>query len=168
MSVQNDNPWKRLMPICLMWGNDPELTEDKYNHGERPMESRFNPKAMEPYQRHAPTLDGWDMGTDQWITIAISSCISCHSTASNPHQPLKPKSTGRTIDWFRNIKHGEKFKPGVYSLDHSLQMSAGIQNYQDWEKQWGPMPYIFPMFKGYHTFVYTREAVTSDSDKTNA
>ena len=24
-SVENENPWKRLMPVCLMWGNNPDL-----------------------------------------------------------------------------------------------------------------------------------------------
>ena len=35
-SVQNENPWKRLMPVCLTWGNDPSLTSEKYDQGERP------------------------------------------------------------------------------------------------------------------------------------
>jgi hypothetical protein len=37
--------WNRLMPVGLMWGNDPELTQAKWEAGERPKESWVNPEA---------------------------------------------------------------------------------------------------------------------------
>ena len=37
----------RLMPIGLMWGNDPELTQAKWEAGERPKESWVNPEATQ-------------------------------------------------------------------------------------------------------------------------
>ena len=51
------------------------------------------------------------------------------------------------IDWFRNVKAGEKFRPdneGV-SLDYSLQMSSGFQNYMSRSQRWKPFPY-FPLY----------------------
>jgi len=36
--------------------------------------------------------------------------------------------------WFRNIKAGEPFDIGSQSLDFSLQLSVGIQNFCDWSR----------------------------------
>ena len=38
-------PWDRIIPVGLMWGNDPELTQAKYEGGEKPAESWINPEA---------------------------------------------------------------------------------------------------------------------------
>ena len=148
-SIPNDNPWKRLIPVCLMWGNDPELTEEKYNKGDRPKESWINPKVAEMLPKTRPYF-GWLGRGNGPIDNFKSSCVSCHSTASHPHQPAmykENKTKGHVMDWFRNVKSGEKFKPEVkYTLDYSLQMSAGFENYHNWQQQWRPLP-ILPLYQ---------------------
>ena len=152
-SVKNENPWKRLMPVCLMWGNDPDLTEEKYDQGARPKESWINPKAVETLPKTRPYF-GWLGRGNGPVDNFKSSCISCHSTASHPEQKsmykeknnIKPKYP--VMDWFRNIKAGKKFRPeekGV-SLDYSLQMSSGFQNYKSWNEHWRPCP-ILPLYR---------------------
>ena len=153
-SVENENPWKRLMPVCLMWGNDPKLTEEKYNQGERPKESWINPKAAEALPKTRPYF-GWLGRGNGPIDNFKSSCISCHSTASHPEQKSLYKEKYNTkypvMDWFRNVKAGEKFRPNAkgVSLDYSLQMSAGFQNYKSWSEQWRPFP-ILPLYRDKH------------------
>ena len=152
-SIENENPWKRLMPVCLMWGNDPELTKEKYDQGERPKESWINPKAAETLPKTRPYF-GWLGRGNGPIDNFKSSCVSCHSTASHPELPAlhKEGTTPQPImDWFRNVKAGEKFRPdekGV-SLDYSLQMSAGFQNYKCWSERWRPFPNL-PLYQDKH------------------
>lgn len=38
--------WDRLLPIGLMWGNDPQLDQAAYDQGKRPEESWLNPPAV--------------------------------------------------------------------------------------------------------------------------
>lgn len=38
-------PWERLVPIGLQWGNDPKLTQKEYDAGTRPVETWMNPAA---------------------------------------------------------------------------------------------------------------------------
>lgn len=141
-SIKNGNPWKRLMPVCLMWGNDPDLTETKYNQGERPKESWVNPKATATLPKNRPYF-GWLGRGNGPVDHFMSSCVSCHSTASHPAQAIMPgkKHENLIMDWFRNIKAGENFRPGEgISLDYSLQMSNGFKNYDAWSKSWKPIP----------------------------
>ena len=144
-SVKNENAWRRLMPVCLMWGDDPDLTEIKYNQGERPKESWVNPKASATLPKNRPYF-GWLQRGNGPVDNFKSSCISCHSTASNPVQPILPNNKYPKMDWFRNIKAGEKFRPGPgVSLDYSLQLSDGFSNYDSWSKRWKPIPAL-PVF----------------------
>ena len=150
-SVQNENPWRRLMPVCLMWGNDPELTKEKYDQGERPKETWINPKAAEMLPKTRPYF-GWLGRGNGPLDDFKSSCVSCHSTASHPAQELMhdpdKDGTHSVMDWFQNIKAGEKFSKdskGV-SLDYSLQMSSAFKNYHGWEKTWKPCPNL-PLYQ---------------------
>ena len=155
-SVQNDIPWKRVMPVCLMWGNDPELTKEKYDQEERPKESWINPKAVELLPKSRPYF-GWLGRGNGPIDNFKSSCVSCHSTASYPTQPSmhKPEVHGKGTEmkWFQNIPAGEKFdKSGRgISLDYSLQMSAAFENYHCWSKTWRPFP-KFPLYQDKNRF----------------
>ena len=47
-SVHPDPGWFRLIPVGLMWGNDPGLTQVAFDeNGDRPMEHWINPAANE-------------------------------------------------------------------------------------------------------------------------
>ena len=153
-SIENDNPWKRLMPVCLMWGNDPDLTKEKYDQGRRPKESWINPKAVEMLPKTRPYF-GWLGRGNGPIDNFKSSCVSCHSTASHPPQPSMHKANehgaGTEMKWFQNVRAGEKFDKsgrGV-SLDYSLQMSAALDNYSSWSKTWRPFP-MLPLYQDKH------------------
>ncbi len=148
-SINEKDPWKRLMPVCLMWGNDPSLTPEKYEKGERPKQSWVNPAAVATLPPTRPYF-GWLGRGNGPVDGYISSCSSCHSTANNPVMPIvtdaksDPKKSmletewERTMLWFRNIKAGQPFGFVGHPLDYSLQMSAGLDNYQRWSGRWSP------------------------------
>src|SRR5207249_10252778 len=52
--VSADNPYQKLRPVGLMWGNDPSLGPVAYQQGVRPQQTRLNQQAQ-PIMRHL----GW-------------------------------------------------------------------------------------------------------------
>ncbi|KIJ23179.1 hypothetical protein M422DRAFT_56937 [Sphaerobolus stellatus SS14] len=83
-----DNGWYRLVPVGLMWGNDPEVNQVAYEAGERPKESWFNPEGsnlVESMHGSRPWW-GWNERMNGPADGFISACISCHSTSEWPHK----------------------------------------------------------------------------------
>ena len=144
-SVQDENPWKRLLPVSLMWGNDPDLTPDKYEKGDRPKESWVNPKAVATLPKTRPYF-GWLGRGNGLVDNFKSSCLSCHSTANHPTHPMFPWGEPEQIMfWFRNVKAGENFRSSGHSLDYSLQMNVGLENYERWSQHW--IPHFAPVYR---------------------
>lgn len=40
-----NQPWDRLIPVGLQWGNDPDMTQEAWEAGQRPKEGWLNPRA---------------------------------------------------------------------------------------------------------------------------
>jgi hypothetical protein len=130
-----NNPWCRVVPIGLMWGNDPNLSE-----GREPQESHFNKPERLPDElreaRKGKIRLGWRGRLNGPVDNPESSCLSCHATSSWPQFERVPPSDLRVkekMHWFRNIKvtdnDRQPFWPGTLTLDYSLQLSAGIRNF---------------------------------------
>jgi hypothetical protein len=124
-------PYDRMVPVGLMWGNDPGVTPAMVDMGTALQETWINQDAK-PLMTHL----GWAGRLNGPVDNKISSCLSCHSTAETPVvSPLTPPtgaSDAERLNWFRNVKAGDPFDsgPGVQSLDYSLQLSMGIQRFQ--------------------------------------
>jgi hypothetical protein len=138
--MPNHNPWLRLRPFALTWGNDEGLTQTQYDSGQaRPHESWLNPESpLFQYRASgkAPyTVFGWGGRANGPVDNPISSCLSCHSTAQVPAvsglTPPKGATDDARLRWFRNLASGEPFDQGNKSMDFSLQLAAGIKNYKD-------------------------------------
>jgi hypothetical protein len=119
-------PWDRMVPVGLMWGNDPTLTPQRFNSGSRPTQTFINPDVRTP--QHLG-LDGLTVP----LAIPISACLSCYSTAQprparSPFPPYGRIGYGK-MRWFRNIRSGQPFDPGQISLDYSLQLAQRIENF---------------------------------------
>lgn len=122
------SPWERMVPVGLMWGNDPDLTKAKFDAGERVKESWINPGLKTP--QHLGYLGRLNGPVDN----PASACLSCHGTAQipvrssmipNPSDPLFMK-------WFANVRAGDSFDKRSIGTDYSLQISVGIQNFKIW------------------------------------
>lgn len=122
--------WERMIPIGLMWGNDPNLTPTAYASGDRPAESVIINRVV-GVEQHL----GWLERLNGPVDNPRSSCLSCHSTAQHePPARVLPRASDPDdvkMRWFRNIKTGEPFDTGSgqVSLDYSLQLSEGLENF---------------------------------------
>ena len=138
-AISNTNPWLRLRPLTLMWGDDPSLTPSDFQSGVRPSESWVNSKSpIVKYRANPPTgvtppgVLGWAGRGNGPVDNPVTSCMSCHSTAqipaSSPVIPPAPLSDKDKLRWFRNTNPNETFDQGNKTLDFSLQLGVGIQN----------------------------------------
>jgi hypothetical protein len=118
-------PWDRLVPVGLMWGNDPTVTEATKTGTTQLKQTFINPAVGPPqHLGRAGRLNGP-------VDNPKSSCLSCHSTAE--WQALSDNMPGAHDDvmrWFRNIKATQPFDAGQHSLGYSLQLGAGIERFQ--------------------------------------
>ncbi|CAH1249301.1 Hypp8577 [Branchiostoma lanceolatum] len=141
-SQSSDAPWRRLVPVCLQWGNDPDLTQQRYQEGARPVQTWNNPRlrdlgilaASRPYL-------GWLGRANGPVDNFKSCCASCHSTASVPDKDNKiprgvPPNADQALRWFRNLRPGQAFEKGGTSLDYSLQLSSCTTQYNNWKKSY--------------------------------
>ena len=128
--------WDRMIPVGLMWGNDPGVLNNAVKNSGRLKESVINDTDPDLPIEHL----GWGGRLNGPVDNTYSSCLSCHGTAQWPAtSPIVPPGSIKPdspewMRWFRNIKAGEPFDAGSQSLDFSLQLSSGIQNFCDWNR----------------------------------
>lgn len=121
-------PFQRLVPVGLMWGNDPT----KVISGGALQQTFINPVL------NIPQHLGFKKRLNGPVDNPVSSCLSCHSTATVSLNPPRPTIKGvppnnptnaQLMSYFRNVKSGVPFSPGYTSLDYSLQLQVGIANF---------------------------------------
>jgi hypothetical protein len=133
--INGRTPYDRLVPVGLMWGNDPRVTVAMVRNGTTLKETRINPSTDLPFQHL-----GWAGRLNGPVDNPISSCLSCHSCAQWPAaDPIVPPRTAKPdaiewMRWFRNIRADEPFTNGSRSLGYSLQLAVGIQNFYAWRE----------------------------------
>jgi cytochrome c553 len=122
------SPWEKMIPVGVMWGNDPLLTASAYASGQRTNETWINPDLKTP--QHL----GWLRRLNGPVDNSASSCLSCHATAEVPAAlPMIPPATmpeANRMRWFQNYKAGQAFDPSSISTDYSLQIAFGIQAFR--------------------------------------
>lgn len=148
-SKTGKDAWFNMTPVGLTWGNDPGISKLKVQMGEKLKQQILNDSSDLP-----PQHLGWAGRLNGPVDNPSSSCLSCHSTAQWPTSKWAPMVPPRKIfdrvengavkerqveydsadwmNWFRNVKSGEAFTPGRNSLDYSLQLAVGVQNYYEW------------------------------------
>jgi hypothetical protein len=134
--------WDNLVPVGIMWGNDPTITDSTYTN-PTPTETKINPNlkqsAINPNPKELPpTHLGWNGRLNGPVDNPQSSCMSCHMTAEYPAlsalSPLftaKPPPVGSKdwMRWFQNEKCGVPFDAKAKSADFSLQLAISLQNF---------------------------------------
>lgn len=145
--AKGDGFFDNLVPVGLMWGNDPGVANDDWSGFAPITQSKINPDlaglAWEGNgvvwpQRPFPGFQGRLNGPADNLR---SSCLSCHAMAQwrrgplglTPVYPLQPKRTLQQVhdlvtDYFRNTTGGSLVDPasGQTPLDYSLQLEAGF------------------------------------------
>ena len=101
-TVPGNSPWRKMVPVGLMWGNDP---------GGLPLaESWINPGAPAYAKAHLGVDDRLNGPVDN----GDSACMSCHSTAQSPSlaNMVPPDGGGcgsMRASWFRNLPGTQAF-----------------------------------------------------------
>ena len=131
--------WDRMVPVGVMWGNDPTLDQAAFNNGARVKESWINPDQRTP--QHLGFLGRLNGPVDN----PASACLSCHMTAEVPARSamMPPNNSPNPMRWFANLPAGNSFDQRSISTDYNLQISKGIQNFQLW-KQTAQGGYVAP------------------------
>lgn len=140
--LSGSDPWAKLKPVGLMWGNDPGLSDSAAQSGVKPSESIV--------------LSNFGLGRDFGrggrmngpVDNSVSACMSCHMTSQWPNPaPMTPGAAmpwDQAKCWFRNLGPSDPFgdtpsgaggcgslpNPAPAALDFSLQLAVGIRNYK--------------------------------------
>lgn len=130
------DPWTKLVPLGLMWGNDPQLSDAAAGQGAKP--------------RQSIVVGGHQFGRGGRMNGLVdehsSSCSSCHMAAQWPSvaRMAAPAQWEDGKCWFRNLdaRYPFGFEPGskqgcsnaialgkTQSLDFSLQLAIGLRNW---------------------------------------
>ncbi|KAI8301874.1 hypothetical protein K4K61_008424 [Colletotrichum sp. SAR11_59] len=138
--MKEANPWNRIIPVGIMWGNDPELTPQRAREGDKPKQSWINPVAEDIRKALGGTRPSWG-----WLGRMngpadnfISACASCHSASEHGQTkkvsllPSPKDSDAEKMKYFRNIWAGQPFTDGAISGDYSLQLMIGYNNFLAW------------------------------------
>ena len=151
--LNNSDKWNNLIPVGVMWGEDPtnNINQSNPNPTVTIINTNLKQTIINPDTKELPATHlGWNSRLNGPLDNAMSSCYSCHATAEYPQgSPLSPlfdtelsekypPGSDGWMRWFENLKCGEPFdKPsdGVvyYSTDFSLQMSQTLQFFDDFQ-----------------------------------
>lgn len=142
--------WRRLAPVGLQWGNDPDVTAN----GVGTLDETWIAPGLPPiFQGHLGRHGRLNGPVDN----PLSSCLSCHSTgqvspgatslrAFRGTRLIPPASCSNTQDmaWFRNLPGHQAFglmtnsgdgctfaapqPPALVSTDYSLQLADALQS----------------------------------------
>jgi hypothetical protein len=125
-SASGADPWRKVVPVGLMWGNDPDLTPNAYAGGRRVTESWINPNVRLPHV-------GWLGRLNGPVDNPISSCLSCHSLAAYPQPTALVFSDSDPLSvkmaFFQNIPAGSTAAATGKPLDYSLQLGFGLRTF---------------------------------------
>lgn len=135
-----NDPWAKLEPIGLMWGNDPYLSDADVAAGAKPIESMvFTDMGL----GHALGRGGRMNGL---VDERSSACSSCHMAAQWPTAAhmTAPAEWSEARCWFRNLDARYPFglepnattkcadlpsTSAMVPLDFSLQLAIGLRNW---------------------------------------
>lgn len=138
-----------LVPLGLMWGNDPTNTRNNVNpYPPKPIGDIINENLKQQkvfvLQHTPPQHLGWNSRLNGPADLNTSSCMSCHISAEYPPLsslvapsmvppggPLPPAEGGtrQWMEWFQNIEWATPRDPEAFSTDMSWQISIAFQNF---------------------------------------
>jgi len=152
------DPWAKLEPAGVVWGNDAQLSDFDAAAGRAPRESIV----LSSFGLNRSFGRGGRMNGP--VDNPASSCMSCHMTAQWPNPASMTPRGGTSWDvvgcWFRNLGPTTPFgrepsatvecgsaPPGteLVSLDFSLQLAVALRNWTVAQAPGpGPAPQALP------------------------
>lgn len=145
--LNKENKFMNLVPVGLMWGNDPDNKINKTNPFP-PTKTEVNKNLKETVIFESEDLPpqhlGWNGRLNGPADLNTVSCMACHNAAqypavtslvpptSVPDGGLEPPTAGGTkewMEWFQNLEYGTSMNDDVYSTDFSFQVAIALQNF---------------------------------------
>ncbi|MCY1074471.1 hypothetical protein [Archangium lansingense] len=145
--VNNPNKFLNLVPVGMMWGNDPDNKVNTTNPFP-PTETKVNPDLKEtvifPSKELPPQHLGWNGRLNGPADLNTTSCLSCHNAAQYPAvsslvpdgavpdggpKPPPQGGTAEWMKWFQNVPAGTSMDQRVYSTDFSFQVAIALTNF---------------------------------------
>jgi hypothetical protein len=155
--LNKKNKFMNLVPVGLMWGNDPQDRTNTTNPFP-PTRTQVNPKLKQTVifagKDLPPQHLGWNGRLNGPADLNTTSCMSCHITAQYPQitslvpdgavpdggkAPPQPASWDQWMKWFQNIPQGTSMDPRSYSTDYSFQVSMSLTNFYKFQQIKGLM-----------------------------
>ena len=143
----NENKFENLVPVGLMWGNDPDNRTNKTTPFP-PVKTEVNPDLKETIITDSPDLPpqhlGWNGRLNGPADLNTTSCLSCHINAQYPAVtglvpagavpdggPMPPAAGGSDewMLWFQNVAAGTSTNDAAYSTDFSFQVAIALTNF---------------------------------------
>ncbi|KAF4462444.1 hypothetical protein FALBO_10748 [Fusarium albosuccineum] len=167
--MKDANPWDRLIPVGIMWGNDTELTPARAAEGAKPTQSWINRDANDIRKSLKGSRPSWG-----WLGRLNgpadnfrSACASCHSVSErDPKEkvqllPPSGATDAEKMRWFRNIPAGKPFNKGGVSGDYSLQLMMGYNNFRGWSNPQRGFVYKVKLIVPFSNARYEAEIIES-------
>ncbi|HVE55594.1 MAG TPA: hypothetical protein VNB22_02125 [Pyrinomonadaceae bacterium] len=149
--LNNPNKFLNLVPVGVMWGNDPTIKDNNVNpFPPKPVDQIENKNLKETIVFPSPDLPpqhlGWNSRLNGPADLNTASCLSCHITAEYPAAtslvadgmvpdggPTPPPQGGTDpwMIWFQNIPAATPMNKETYSTDFSFQVAIALENFFD-------------------------------------
>lgn len=149
--LNNENKFMNLVPVGVMWGNDPDNKENKVNpFPPKPVDQIQNTNLKETVVFPSPDLPpqhlGWNSRLNGPADLNTASCLSCHIAAQYPAAtslvapgmvpdggPTPPTQGGSAewMIWFQNLPAATSMNKETYSTDFSFQVAIALENFFD-------------------------------------
>ena len=145
--LKRTNKFMNLVPVGLIWGNDPENRMNKTNPFP-PLKTMPNKLLTQTVIFDTPELPpqhlGWNGRLNGPADLNTTSCMSCHIAAQYPAVTslvppgavpdggVKPPAQGGSdewMKWFANVRCATPMDSRTYSTDFSFQVAIALQNF---------------------------------------
>lgn len=147
--LNKENKFMNLVPVGLMWGNDPDNKVNTTNPFP-PIKTVVNKSLKETVIFESANLPaqhlGWNGRLNGPADLNTVSCMSCHNAAQYPQisslvptgavpdggqDPPTQGGSEEWMRWFQNLECGTSMDEQVYSTDFSFQVAIALQNFFD-------------------------------------
>lgn len=146
--LNNQNKFMNLVPVGLMWGDDPDNRKNVTSGVYPVLHTTVNPELHQTMIFDSKDLPpqhlGWNARLNGPADLNTTSCLACHVAAQYPavtslvpptavpdgqKDPPKEGGTDEWMKWFQNLRCATPMDMRTYSTDFSFQVAISLQNF---------------------------------------
>jgi hypothetical protein len=146
--LNNQNKFLNLVPVGLMWGDDPNDRKNVTSGTYPVLTTTVNPELKETAIFNTKELPpqhlGWNGRLNGPADLNTTSCMGCHIAAEYPpvtslvpptavpdgqKDPPAKGGTDEWMRWFQNTRCATPMNEHAYSTDFSFQVAIALENF---------------------------------------